>query len=125
MSTSLASVGYQVVVDFVAVVLALGYGYRLGRSGRAGSPRIVAREYLVAGLVGVASFFAAGVLFLEFSIGVRWFDLVLVVRWLVDFVVPFVLAGMAGVPLGSMSGSDATREPATDAEAEPAADADS
>lgn len=118
------SLAYSVVVDLVVVALALGYGYRVGKAGRAGSPRAVAREYLVAGLVGIVAFLVIGMVVFDFSWQLQWFDFVLVLRMTVDFVVPFVLAGLAGVPLGAMYGRGPTPDSAADADSETVAAAD-
>lgn len=118
------SLAYGVGVDLVVVALALGYGYRVGKAGRAGSPRAVAREYLVAGLVGTVAFLVIGMVAFDFSWQLQWFDFVLVLRTTVDFVVPFVLAGLAGVPLGAMDGRRSTPASAVDADSETVAAAD-
>lgn len=97
--------------------LALGYGYRLGRDGQAGSPLTVARQYLVAGVVGLAVVFAVQAVLghsLQFDEPVR--TLAMLGNFIIQTVLPFVFAGLAGVPLGAMAaGEDATN---TDAAAQ-------
>lgn len=99
--------GYFLLLDFCVIVLALTYGYYVGKTGRAGPPRTIARQYLVAGLVGVAVQWAT-----RFAITPRGWEApdlgVMLVSSAYGFVVPFVLAGLAGVPLGAMAAQEGT-----------------
>lgn len=94
-------------VELLVFGLAVGYAYGLGRTGRAGTPITVARQYLVAGVAAVGCIWAV----LFFWSNAPTFDrpvqtLAMLLSTIVGFVLPFLFAGLAGVPLGAMYGRE-------------------
>lgn len=113
-------------VELLLFGLAFGYAYHLGRTRRAGTPITVARQYLVGGVAAVGCIWA--VLFsltnyLTFDRSVQ--TLAILLNMAVEFVIPFLFAGLAGVPLGAMYGRADDDEPGGEGQDDADADADS
>lgn len=122
---------FNIGVELLLFGLAVGYAYRLGRMGRVGTPITIARQYLVGGVAAVGCIWAV----LLFWSNVPTFNrpvqtLAMLLNTTVGFVLPFLFAGLAGVPLGAMYGReddedhDSERDEDHDSEGQDEADAD-
>ena len=98
----LAGQSIFLVSMFLLIALPFLYAFYLGKTGRADSPLAIAARFLAAGILGglLASLpqpFGADA------------DLVTIIGYrfsrIVHWVIPFTLAGLAGVPLGSRYGN--------------------
>lgn len=121
---------FNIGVELLLFGLAVGYAYRLGRTGRAGTPITIARQYLVGGTAAVGCIWAV----LFFWSNAPTFDrpvqtLAMLLNTSVRFLIPFLFAGLAGVPLGAMYGReddehDSERDDEHDSDGQDETDAD-
>lgn len=91
--------GFNTAARVLAMLLALGGAYLLGRRAVTADPRRVATTYALAGVAATVVLVAVWWLTLPRTnhLSFAWAT----VSRVVHFTVPFVLAGMAGMPLGA------------------------
>lgn len=123
---SIVDNSYFLLIQVCFLTLGVTYAYYHGRTGRAGPPPTVAREFFVAGLVGVV---VEWTIRLDFGQSLVAYPepemlVILILNMVVADAVPFALAGLAGVPLGAMYGRGPTPDSAADADSETVAAAD-